>query len=113
MSNSSQVLNREAMRLMYGDFYHSVPKLRLNREKVPENFWPLLAYAEFWGISDDSTRESLIKHASSAVRHNLKTVVAAYDGALDAWLAGPEADDTTPSDEYVAFSAMRMAAYHA
>jgi hypothetical protein len=32
------------------------------------------------------------------------------DDALDEWFAGPEADDPHPSDEYVAFSAMRMVA---
>lgn len=40
------------------------------------------------------------------------TVVAAFDDAMDEWLGVPEADAQEPSDEYVAYSAMRMAAYH-
>jgi hypothetical protein len=37
-------------------------------------------------------------------------VVSDIDDQLDDWLAGDEAKSDSPSAEYIAFSAMRMAA---
>jgi hypothetical protein len=111
MTETPDILSAGQMKRRYGGFYDSSPKLHLDRTKVPEKYWPLLAYAEFWGIADDLTREILVEQASADVQLNLKQVVGAFDSALDEWLAGPEADNPNPSDEYVAFSAMRMAAY--
>ena len=110
MSEATDILSVEQMKRWYGRFYDSNPKLHLDRSKVPEKFWPLLPYAEFWGVADDLTRELLVKQAPHDVRQNLKNVVAAFDSALNEWLAGPEADNPSPSDEYVAFCAMGMAA---
>ncbi len=112
MSETSDILTAEQMKQFYGGFYHRSPKVHLDRDKISERFWPLLPYAEFWGIADDLTREILVKQASADVQHNLKNAVAAFDSALDEWLAGPEADNPNPSSEYIAFSAMRMAAYY-
>jgi hypothetical protein len=110
MREISAILSTEQMKQLYGSFYERSPKVRLDRRKVPEKFWPLLPYAEFWGVSDDWTREDLVKHAPADAQQNLKRVVAAFDTELDEWLAGPEADDHHPSDEYIAFVAMGMAA---
>ena len=110
MSDNLGVLTSDEMKQFYGAFYHRSPKVHLDPSKVPERFWPLLPYAEFWGIADDLTREILVEEAPAAVQQNLKQVVAAFDSALDEWLAGPEANDPSPSDEYVAYSAMSMAA---
>jgi hypothetical protein len=78
---------------------------------VPANLWPLLPYAEFWGITDDWAREDLVGEAPNEVLVNLRAAIVKFDDDLDKWLAGPEADDNCPSTEYIAFSAMRMAAY--
>lgn len=110
MNGTSNVLGREQMKGLYGSFYERSPQVRLDERNVPQRVWPLLPYAEFWGIADDLTREILVKQAPADVQLNLKEVVAAFDDAMDDWLAGPEADNPDPSDEYVAFSAMRMAA---
>jgi hypothetical protein len=110
MSEASRMLSAGEMRRRYGDFYDRNPKRHLDRGKVPEMFWPLLPYAEFWGVADDLMRENLVKGAPADARQDLKEAVALFDLAMDDWLAGPEADDTRPSDEYVAYSAMRMAA---
>ena len=112
MGETPDILSAEQMKRWYGSFYDRSPMLDLDQRKVPEEFWPLLPYAEFWGVADDLTREILVKQAPADVQHNLKEAVAAFDNALDEWLAGPEADDPNPSDEYIAFSAMRMAAYY-
>ena len=110
MSGSADVLNAESMKQWYGRYYDESPKLRLDRRKVPERFWPLLPYAEFWGFADDWTRQDLVDQAPPEVQRNLKQVVATFDRALDDWLAGPEAAGPSFSDEYIAFSALRMAA---
>jgi hypothetical protein len=98
MPKTPKILSAEQMETWYGSFYERSPKLHLDRGNVPTQFWPLLPYAEFWGIADDWTREGLVKHAPVDVQQNLKQVVAAFDVALDEWLAGPEADNPNPSD---------------
>jgi hypothetical protein len=80
------------------------------KRRVPHELWPLLPYAEFWGVSDDSIRELLIQRAEPEVQANLKNVIAAFNDDLETWLAGKDADNPSPSPEYLAFSAMRMAA---
>jgi hypothetical protein len=82
----------------------------LDRAKIPQELWGLMPYAAFWGIADDKRRDNLVMQAPSPVRANLKAVAQAFDDLLDVWLAGPEAFNATPTSEYVAFSAMRMAA---
>ena len=110
MSETPDILSADEMKRWYGSFYDRSPKLDLDRTKVPKRYWPLLPYAEFWGIGDDWTREALVKEAPPEVQLNLNEVVGRFDSALDEWLAGPEADGPNFSDEYIAFSAMRRAA---
>jgi hypothetical protein len=110
MGTPLDILNAEQMRRLYGNFYNQTSVRHLDRKNVPEKLWPLLPYAAFWGISDDWTREDLFEAAPVQVTDNLKTVVACFDADLDEWLAGPEADNPRLSDEYIAFTAMRMAA---
>jgi len=108
--DGNRILSIDEMRQLYGAFYIESPRTSINPIIVPKNLRILICYAEFWGISDDWTRERLIKKSSQPVRENLKAVIASFDDALDDWFAGEEANSTTPSNEYVAFSAMRMAA---
>ena len=110
MSHRDHILNDDAMKRLYGPFYTNGAKLRLDRAKVPESVWPLLPYAAFWGAADDWTRESLVKAAPPEVQRNLKHAVATFENALDEWLLGPEVDRRNPSDEYIAFAALIMAA---
>jgi hypothetical protein len=104
------LLTSEEMRRVYGPFFKRSGKVPLDKTRVPAALWPLLPYAEFWGVGDDWTREALVRDSSAEVRENLKAAIAAFDDALDQWLAGPDAHSTVPSREYIAFSAMRMAA---
>lgn len=113
MSESPVMLSADQMRIRYAGFYKANRLLSLDRSKVPARFWPLLPYAELWGMADESMRCRLLKEAPEIARRDLKAIIAAFDIELDDWLAGPEADDLNPSDEYIAFSAMRMAAYAA
>lgn len=108
---NSKVFSAEEMIRFYGDFYNTVnPKIVLDKDKCPKELHPLLPYAEFWGISDDLIRENLIESANKDILINLKEVVNVYDDLLDDWLCSDEAYSESPSKEYIAFSAMRMAA---
>lgn len=103
------ILTIHEMRRAYGPFFERSAKIPLDEKRVPADLWPLLPYAEFWGVADDWTREALVRDASADILENLKAAIAAFDDGLDQWLAGPEAN-AVPSSEYIAFSAMRMAA---
>jgi hypothetical protein len=101
----------DEFREKYGDFYRAGQNVKLDRLRIPEDFWPIIHYAEFWGVADDLAREQLVQSAPAVVQQNLREVIVAFDSALDTWLAGPEADQLRPSPEYIAFSALRMAAF--
>jgi hypothetical protein len=83
---------------------------RLNPAKVPLELRELIPLAEQYGITDDVDRERRVLSASPAEIAELKTAITRHEDELDAWLAGSEADKPTFSAEYLAFSAMRMAA---
>ncbi len=104
------VLSAERMKRVYGAFYNLSGNVVIDRARVPVEVWPLVPYAEFWGISDHTTRDSLVQAAPDDVQGNLKAAVAAFDGPLDDWLAGPESELPNLSMEFVAFTALTMAA---
>jgi hypothetical protein len=81
---------------------------QLNPAHVPASVRHLTPHAQIWGVADDTLRMTMIERAAPAALAELKQMIIDVDDMLDAWLAGPEADDPHPSDEYVAFSAMRM-----
>jgi hypothetical protein len=70
----------------------------------------LLPLAEQFGISDDLLRADFFARTAKRELSRLKRILAEYDDLLDEWLAGPEADGPEFSDEYIAYSAMRMGA---
>jgi hypothetical protein len=105
-----RVLDAAQMQRFYGSFCTESPRIQLNRDNVPPPCLLLLPYAEFWGVADDWKREGLVSAAPLEVRQNLKSAVAEFDEPLDDWLAGPDADAAQLSAEYVAFTALRMAA---
>ncbi len=77
-------------------------------DDVPPSLRILAPYAETWGIADDSLRERIFAQTPPALVAHLRDVISVFDDELDEWLAGPEATSETPTDAYVAFSAMRM-----
>ncbi|HPF37508.1 MAG TPA: hypothetical protein P5081_19650 [Phycisphaerae bacterium] len=82
----------------------------LEKRFIPRSLWSLIPYARFWGISDDCYRDVLNRDASEEAIAHLKVVYAEFEDALEDWLAGPEAENENPTDEYIAFSAMGIAA---
>jgi hypothetical protein len=106
----------ESLREKHGAFFDEGQKMRLDAgcsllplrpEKVPKELWPLLPYAEFWGISDDGYREELCEVAPSEIWKDFREAVSKYKTALLDW--SPEADAHPPTIEFVAFTAMLMA----
>lgn len=75
---------------------------------VPNELLCLAPHASIFGIADDSARIELFKMCPADALLKLKDDVLQLDDALDAWLAGPEADEVNPSDAYVCYSALRM-----
>lgn len=94
----------------YGLYAENRPELHLNATKVPQSLHPLIPLAEKYGVSDDIMRDDLIQKTPKAELRTLKKTVADYAGLLLEWLAGPESQSGDPPPEYVAFSALLMAA---
>jgi hypothetical protein len=113
MSETNQIFDSEGLQRFYGEFYAKSARLQLSAKTIPRPLWPLIPYAEFWGVSDDFERDILVDEAPIEVQQNLKATVMKFDGAMDEWLAGPEARISPPSPEYIAFTDMRMAADYA
>jgi hypothetical protein len=85
------------------------PTITWDRSRVPDALHPLIPLAEKWGIADDVIREDVLRQASASELEQLRMTVQEHDDVLDEWLAGSEALSRSPTPEYVAFSAMRMA----
>jgi hypothetical protein len=103
------VISQRESREVLGHSAGRRPIICLNPAYVPREFHCWIALAEKWGISDDSIREDCVRAASAAELKELLAFGECYNGALESWLAGPEASTTPPSAEYVAFSALGMA----
>lgn len=103
----------------YGEFYAKGLRLRsdagessdrrLGTDNVPSQLSPLLPYADFWGISDDTYRSDLVRIAPQHIWDEFRCIVSRNEDALMKWLAGPEAKQRPPSPEYLAFSFMLQA----
>ena len=103
-----EVLPAGEMRRKYGLYAENRPVIKLDPNRVPEQLRKLIPLAEKFGISDDLIREDFFAKTPNGELRKLKRTLAQYDDLLDEWLAGPEADGPVFSDEYIAFSAMRM-----
>ena len=106
--NEEQILKR--IRAKYGMFFDGAAKETVDPRNVPRGLRPFIPYAQLWGISDDYDREQFVMTAPKIATEDLVAIVRSIDDELDEWLAGEEALSDSPSNEYVAFSAMRMAA---
>jgi hypothetical protein len=105
-----ELLSVEEMRKKYGLTASNRPTIHLNPAKVPAPLRHLIPFAELWGVKDDLIRDDLVRNAPKAAIEDLQSIIERYEDLLDEWLAGPEAEGPEFSEEYLAFSAMRMAA---
>jgi hypothetical protein len=83
--------------------------MKLDQTHVPESLWSMIPLAERWGDPDDGYRESAVQEATTADLEELVGAVVAAPEDFDTWLVGEESYSPTPSDEYLAFSALMMA----
>jgi hypothetical protein len=84
--------------------------MKLLLARIPPELHHLVGLAEKYGVADDWMREDLVRSASSEEKRALKSAVYVCDDAFDVWLAGPDLAGPDYSDEYIAFSALRLAA---
>jgi hypothetical protein len=105
-----EVLPAGEMRAKYGLYAENRPTIRLNPAKVPPSLRHLIPLAEKFGISDDLIRADVLVKTPADELDALRRIVAHHDPEFDGWLAGPEADGPTFTDEYIAFTCLRMAA---
>lgn len=108
--NGFELLSVEEMRKKYGLTAANRPVIRLEPQRVPEQLRHLIQYAELWGVRDDLIRDDMLRAAPKEAIDELKRVIEQHEDLLDEWLAGSEAAGPKFSEEYLAFSAMRMAA---
>jgi hypothetical protein len=105
-----EVMSGAAARVKYGLGAGAQPAIALDPARVPSPLRHLIPLARRFGISDDLIRADVLEHTPNAELEAMRRAVAAEDDAFDSWLAGPEASGPTFSDEYIAFSCLRMAA---
>ena len=110
MSDEFEVLPAGELRARYGLTAANRPPIILDAGKVPAALRHLIPLAERFGVSDDLTRQDILAKATADESGAMRQAVRSHEDALDAWLAGPEADEPNYSDEYIAFSCLRMAA---
>jgi len=83
---------------------------KLNPAKVPEGLRHLIPLAEKYGISDDCYRDEVVESLNESEEQELMDFFDDWTEELDNWLCGSEADSTRPSDEYITFTCLTMAA---
>lgn len=98
------------MRAKYGLTSENRPLIILNPEKIPSELRLLIPLAEQFGIADDLIRAEVVSRTPEHELAAMRRAVEEQSDAFDNWLAGPEAGGPEFSDEYIAFSALRMAA---
>jgi len=106
--NHFEVLPAGEMRKKHALYAENRPIIKLNPRRVPEPLRKLIPLAEKFGISDDLIRDDFFAKTPKRELTDLKNTLTEFENLLDEWLAGPEADGPEYSDEYIAFSAMRM-----
>ena len=106
-----EVLSGEEIRHRYRMWGITAQEVEFDESDVPERLRPLIPRAREWGIGDDVLREDKLHAADPEVVRELKRVVQEYDRDLEAWFLSPEATAYPgPSDAYIAFSNLRIAA---
>ncbi len=86
----------------------SEPPVMIDPGKVPVELHELIPFAERFGFVDDVMRHASLRASDDGTRDGLKRLLRRHADALDAWLAGPEAEGPPWSPEYLAFSALNQ-----
>ena len=105
-----ELLSAGEMRAKYGLTAENRPTIKLDAAKVPAALRPLIRLAEQFGIGDDLIRADVIAKTPPVEIAAMRKAVDAREDDFEEWLAGPEAGGPKFTDEYLAFSCLRMAA---
>ncbi|WP_306391662.1 hypothetical protein [Telluria beijingensis] len=84
--------------------------MKLDLSRIPPELHHLISLVEKYAVFDDWIREDLVRNLSPEEKRALQRAVNECDDAFDLWLAGPEASGPSYSQEYIAFSILRMVA---
>lgn len=110
MEHSEGLWSAKALAIRVGETAYKASPLPLMANRVPRELQPLLHYAATWGaISEEAQRNEVLAAMPTDVLKNLRWVVGQFDDVLTAWLTGTEAESSSPTLEYVAFSDLHMA----
>lgn len=63
------------------------PIIKLDPQNVPSELYPLIPYAEQWGITDDVVRRDALEKASLETLRDLVQTVHQYAKSLGKWLS--------------------------
>ncbi len=110
MSDRFEILPAGEMREKYGLTAENRPKIVLDAARVPAALRHLIPLAESFGVADDLIRQDIVAKTPADELEVMRRAIEPLNDAFDDWLAGPEADGPDFSDEYVAFTCLRMAA---
>lgn len=83
---------------------------KLDPGNVPIGLRHLIPLAEKYGVNDDCYRAELLESLDESEEQELMGLFDDWTDELDAWLCGQEADSSSPSNEYVTFTCLTMAA---
>ena len=117
MSIKKLLLSTDELKAKYGGFYDQALRMAseegrkrfggIRKEKVPEQFWPLIPYAELWGEIDDRVREDLLDIAPREAIRDMRTAYRRYEAFIDEqWLERPETD--RESVEFLTFAILAI-----
>lgn len=104
-----EILPAGEMRAKFGRTAEHRPTTFLDPARIPAPLRHLIPLAERFGIADDLIREDVLAKAQAGELAAMTQSVRAHEDAFDEWLAGPESAGPEFSDEYIAFSCLRMA----
>ncbi|MCA9041781.1 MAG: barstar family protein [Planctomycetaceae bacterium] len=104
---------REQLLGYYLEFANSVPIKNMDPDYVPSELREYIPYAELWGESDVAIRARLLAKAPILAIKELAAIGYEIEGKLSLWSASSEIDSSGTSKEFLAFSAMKMAAEEA
>lgn len=111
MSNDDfEVMPAGQMQDRYGLTAERRPTIVLDPNKVPFGLRELIPLAERFGVSDDLIRVDVLAKTPAQDVSLMKAAVQNHRKSLNEWLAGPESDGPNFSDEYIAFTCLKMAA---
>lgn len=83
---------------------------KLNPGKIPKDCYQYISLAEKFGIADEGYRIDLLDSLGENEKEELRSFIRSCPSSLNNWLCGKDSESKEPSDEYITFTALVMAA---